>query len=460
MRLFFLSFLTVCLFGLPLLAAEYHVANAGELSQLVLKPGDRVVLNPGVWKNQQLKFSGVGTKEKPIIFSAKALGDVVLSEGITVLIDGAYLQVENLKFLNPDVQRGIIVTFSKSSENCRFTNNVIVQESDYSVDKAHYFHWISMSGRYNRIDHCYFKGKSNRGCTIAAEASQTPVYNRIDHNYFDFRPELGENGGETVRIGLSSTSLFSARITVEENIFKNCDGEVEIISNKSCDNIIRNNLFYHSKGTITLRHGKRAVVEGNYFIGDGSTSFGGIRVTGEGHRVYNNYFYKIGGKGHYGPISFRNAWENSPLHGYDQVKDCLVYSNTFVDCETPFYVGVGKDEKSVVIPVATQVFNNVLYGNRKSLEVVEPDHRIEFKNNLIGQNATEDHPGFVKVRIELTGKSGVANVKFDSDVAVLKVPGGTPEQIGASKPDKIQLDVWKGRSIGPKGYALDTSFGF
>ena len=88
---------------------------------------------------------------------------------------------------------------------------------------------------------------------------------RIDHNYFGSRPELGENGGETIRVGTSTYSRTSSKTLIENNIFRGCNGESEIISNKSGDNIYRNNLFIESEGTLTLRHGNNALVENNVF---------------------------------------------------------------------------------------------------------------------------------------------------------------------------------------------------
>ena len=71
-----------------------------------------------------------------------------------------------------------------------------------------------------------------------------------------------------------------------------CDGEIEIISSKSCENVYRNNTFRDSEGCLTLRHGNRCVVDGNFFLGNGSEGkpTGGVRVIGEEHVITNNYF--------------------------------------------------------------------------------------------------------------------------------------------------------------------------
>ncbi len=72
--------------------------------------------------------------------------------------------------------------------------------------------------------------------------------------------------------------MYRSGTIVENNVFDRCDGEVEIISNKSNGNIYRGNLFLRSRGALTLRHGDDTLVEGNVFRGDGKDFTGGIRV--------------------------------------------------------------------------------------------------------------------------------------------------------------------------------------
>lgn len=81
------------------------------------------------------------------------------------------------------------------------------------------------------------------------------------------------NGQEIIRIGTSDVSMTTAAVTVRGNIFEKCNGEIEIISNKSCGNVFTNNLFLNCKGTLTLRHGNNCTVAGNYFFGNGIAEF-------------------------------------------------------------------------------------------------------------------------------------------------------------------------------------------
>jgi len=93
-------------------------------------------------------------------------------------------------------------------------------------------------------------------------------YDRIDHNYFRNNGPRAANEQESIRIGWSEMSMSSGHTIVEFNLFENCDGDPEIVSVKSCDNIIRHNTFKGCYGTLSLRHGNRNRVEGNYFFGD------------------------------------------------------------------------------------------------------------------------------------------------------------------------------------------------
>jgi len=128
-------------------------------------------------------------------------------------------------------------------------------------------------------------------------AVEAPNYHTIHYNWFGPRPPPGENGGETIRVGDSGTSMQSSRTLVEDNYFEQCNGEIEIISNKSCDNSYRSNTFEDCEGALTLRHGNRCLVEGNFFLGNGRRSTGCVRIVGEDHRVVNNYLERLTGAG-------------------------------------------------------------------------------------------------------------------------------------------------------------------
>ena len=161
-------------------------------------------------------------------------------------------------------------------------------------------------GKNNRLDHCYIAGKTNEGPTVCVRLrGDNSIDNNhlIDNNHFGIRPNFGRNNAETIRIGTSKYSMKSSKTIVENNTFENCNGEMEIISNKSCDNIFRNNLFLESEGTLTIRQGKNALIEGNVFMGNQKPKTGGIRLAGSGHIVRNNLLVGIKGSSNRAPIA-------------------------------------------------------------------------------------------------------------------------------------------------------------
>ncbi len=214
------------------------------------------------------------------------------------------------------------------------------------------------TARHNRVDHCYLAGKTSESPTLQVEAEGQPNHHRIDHNHFGPRPPLGRNGGETIRVGYSHQSMNNSSTIVEHNLFDRCDGEIEIISSKSCDNIYRYNTFLDCAGMLTLRHGNRCRVEGNFFLGHHKRGSGGIRVIGEEHTVINNYIDGV----MLGGIWITSGIPNSELRGYFQSRDCLIAFNTIVDSAGPCLqldAGIGTSRRTLR-PENITIANNLL----------------------------------------------------------------------------------------------------
>jgi poly(beta-D-mannuronate) lyase len=289
-------------------------------------------------------------------------------------------------------------------------------------------------GMKNRVDHCYLKGKTHVGTTIGVYVSNTPNYHRIDHNYFADRPPLGRNGGEILRIGTDVWSMHDSFTIVEENIFTHCDGEVEIVSNKSTNNTIRNNLFYESKGGLVLRHGNKANVYGNYFIGNGIDGANGVRVIGEDHKIYDNYFQNLTSA-----FLVRNAWVNPPLFGYWQVKNTEITGNTIIDCKENFVIGAGKDEKAILPPITTLIANNLIYTNHALISQFEKEADIAYKGNVAYGMPDKDLPAGVKI-LDPKLKRIKYGMYQSGNVAV--------SMVGSKKMNEIQKAVFEIKGIG------------
>ncbi|MEM9368593.1 MAG: polysaccharide lyase 6 family protein, partial [Planctomycetota bacterium] len=253
------------------MAAEHRIEPESNLQDFLgsVAPGDAIVLADGVWTDRRFRFDRLnGTPEAPIHIRAQTPGGVVLRGEVEFCLSGRHVTVSGLRFENP-VSVSDVFQFRTHSDrhahHCRITDCSFEQhegERDASESR-----WVGVYGTSNRVDHCYFAGKRNRGTTLVVWVSDTVGNHRIDHNHFGPRPVLGKNGGETIRIGTSDVSEQNSRTVVEANHFQRCDGEAEIISNKSCENIYRHNLFDRCSGALTLRHGHRCLVDGNVFLG-------------------------------------------------------------------------------------------------------------------------------------------------------------------------------------------------
>lgn len=384
------------------------VSNITEYNVAIKKatPGSKIILKNGVWKDVEIKAFGIGKKDEPITIQAETAGKVILTGDSNLIIYGKYIVVSGLWFKDGNPTKKSIVSFKKNTNemafNCRFTHNTI---SYYNPeDEALNSHWVDLWGKNNRVDHNNFTGKTNDGTTLVVwlKGDESIENNhQIDHNFFGERPDLGKNGGETIRIGTSENSMKSSKTIVEYNTFKNCDGEIEIISNKSADNIYRNNLFLESKGALTLRHGNNALVENNVFIGNNVPKTGGIRVINEGHIIRNNLMIGLAGDNFRGPIVIMNGVPNSPLNRYNQVKNVSIQNNTLINSGTIEFAA-GKDKERSLPPINTLFANNLISNTSgaKILNASDDISGITFKNNIVDSKVLVDEQQFKKQTID------------------------------------------------------------
>ena len=391
-------------------AAETLVTNQEEYRDAVARagPGDVIVLANGVWRDFEILFAGNGEPERPITLTAETKGKVVISGQSNLRLAGSHLVVSGLVFRDGYTPTSTVISFRRTkgepANYSRVTETVIDRFNNPERHEIDF--WVLMFGRHNRFDHNHVEGKGNLGVTMAVRLDgeeNQQNHHRIDHNYFGPRPILGSNGGETLRIGTSHYSLADSLTVVENNVFDRCDGELEIISNKSGGNVFRGNLFLESRGTLTMRHGNNAVVEDNVFLGNGVPNTGGIRVINKGHVVRNNYLHGLTGYRFGAAFTVMNGVPDSPLNRYHQVEDALMENNSIIQCDYVELAG-GSDEERSATPIDS-VFRSNLVFNREGNNVIRVHDDISgiaFEGNAA--NAVEDLPvksGFANSRIEL-----------------------------------------------------------
>ena len=392
------------------------------------EPGDRIILANGVWEDVELKFAASGTTESPIYILAEEKGKVFFEGQSNIKMGGSHLHLEGLVFRNGFTPTSSVISFQMDKEtpcnNCRVTECVI--DNYNPAERFDTDYWVEIYGKNNRFDHNYLVGKRNRGVTLAVRMkneSDRENHHLIDHNHFGYRPTLGSNGGETLRVGTSHYSLSNSNTIVENNYFERCSGELEIISSKSCQNTFRNNAFFECQGTLTMRHGNETLVENNYFFGNRKPNTGGIRVINETQTVRNNYLYGITGYRFRGALVIMNGVPNSPINRYFQVKDSEVSRNLLVNSDH-IQLCAGSDEERSATPINTVFTENVILNTTKDdvFTIYDDVSGITFENNILSPNieepAFQGHPTGGMLKQAIAVDAGRTSITLDNGTTV------------------------------------------
>ena len=296
------------------------------------------------------------------------------------------------------------------------------------------------TSHHNRIDHNLFDGKYDGGSWVVIDGAHgtspgdISKYDRIDHNHFRNNTPRAANEKETIRIGVSDLTPCSAYCMVENNLFENCDGDPEVVSVKSCDNIIKGNTFRGCLGTVCLRQGSRNTVDGNYFFGDGKTvdgnGCGGVRVYGLDHKIVNNYFEGLTGEKWDAACTITNGdmLNSSSSWSAHFIPENIVFAfNTYINNKSDIEIGFTNNDNYGKSPVNNLIANNIFIQDTnpivkvhtaKSLSGVSFSNNVMYATNTasIGTSLTEVQA--VQVDPLLTKTDCVA----EGDACALKLP--------------------------------------
>ncbi len=408
-----------------LFAREYHVenANAIRIAMAIAQPGDTLTMTNGIWVDEDIDFKGHGTENNPILLRAETPGNVILTGKSRMDIDGSYLIADGLYFLGGYMTKYKVhvVDISNSSHHCRLTNIAII---DYNPDDWGLFYkWVESGGTYNRIDHCYFSGKTHQDALLKIVVpADGPSYSRLDHNYFGKLP-VGKtgNGWETIRIQRQE-EIAVGRTIVEDNLFYHCDGEGEIISLKAGENDLRRNTFLECMGSLTCRKNVANRIYNNFFIGNEKFGTGGIRMYSKDHVITNNYFENLNGDSEWrAALSYMTAQVGVP-----EVENVLAAFNTMVNCKYSIEVGVGRSSSSgrEVPPRNLTFANNIVYHSDQQL--------IHYREEVIGM----EHEGNIMygtpIGIPFTTGIDTVDPGLRQDIDGLWRPGSSSPAIDAA----------------------------
>lgn len=368
-------------------------------------PGDTFLLADGDYELSWLKLSCQGTEEAPIVLQAQNLLKArVVKSGCITLENAAYMEFRGLDF---DMAATSSFFKLQGARHIRITHN----RFQMSVDKeGQTSKWIlvgdiwennTCASGYNRIDYNLFLNKADGGALIVIDGAHgTPggisVHDRIDHNIFRGNGPRVANEKETVRIGVSDLSMDSAYTVVEYNLFEDCDGDPEVVSVKSCCNIVRNNTFRRCLGTLCLRHGFNNAAVDNIFLSEGKTAIydqetigcGGIRVYGKDHTITGNYMEGLTGYKWDPAIAITNGDASNTVSTSSKhflPENVLVSANTFVNCASTLEVGFTNNDKYSKKPKNCRFDDNLIVADAQAVKMhtTMTNSNIAFSNNRI-----------------------------------------------------------------------------
>ena len=420
-----------------------RVENKSELISAIakLKHGTTLELAAGKWDSVEINITAKGTAEAPIEIRGSADGKTILTGRSWVGMGGQYITLQDLYFLEvePPESKSAIVEFRDSNKRAGKNNRIsdCVFESCNPKNLDRRYMWVRLYGLENRVDHNLFANQRHSGVTVQVRMEQSDARHRIDHNHFIDRVEGNGNGFEIIQIGQSADSLKQGNCLIDSNLFERCDGETEIISNKTCSNIYRANLFIESAGTLTLRHGDNCIVEGNVFIGKGKESSGGIRVIGSGHEIRDNYFEGIYGQTG-GVIVLYAGIPDSPLNGYFAADNSLIDNNILINCEgTALCLDGGYGERGrSILPEGVKISKNLIHSTSSSVIDTYSGSlaNVDFIENIttIKPHQTRKYPNGIALK-ELTlerGASGLFDATYLDGSSAFQYSQSTPELLG------------------------------
>lgn len=407
------TFLRLCFLVCTLATSAAHAATyvVSSLSQLTTRistavAGDTIIVTNGVYSSPSaINITKVGTAANPITIMAQTIGGVEITgtKGFTFSSPAAYITVQGFKFTHTNS-----INISSGTSHVRLTRNFI----QLSVPPTNDISYITIAGDDVQIDYNELCNKSTLGEMLDISGSGSQVARRlwVHHNYFHDFSSPGGNGAETIRWGLSGLSLSTGDGLCEYNLFVHCEGENEMISNKSSGNTYRYNTVRDCVGgQISQRHGNDCYYYGNYM-----TNTDGIRVYGDRHRIFSNYL-----ENNSTGVDMGNGdgdvYNGAALTAHDRPDDNIVIYNTFINNSTHYEMtgrtgGLGSSNTVV----ANNIFMNG--GSMASISSSGP-YTGTWTNNIRWQTSSAGNmpaTGYITVNPLLARTNGIYHLQTNS----------------------------------------------
>lgn len=351
-------------------AETITVASISELQAAIAKakPGDLIQVKDGVYTlTSDLSIGCSGSAAKQIVISAQHFGAAEIngSGGFNMAATAAYVTIRDFKFTHAASK----AKSSSGSRFCRWTNNIFETPGDGED--------LLIAGNDIQVDHNTFQNKYAMGRFVAIRGTGSQIAERlwIHHNYFkSHKDQGGKNGAEAFQFGLSGFSMSSSNSIVEYNLFEECAGENELISVKASGVILRYNTIRNCPAQFTLRHGNKCQVYGNYF-----TNTPGLRIFGDDHFIYSNYFENCKPAINIGNGDGEVA-NGDKLTVHDRPDRVIIAFNTLVNNKENITQSGRKEGLG-----ATKVIiaDNLIYGGGSAASISGPFTEGKWEGNII-----------------------------------------------------------------------------
>ena len=293
-----LLFIAFMFFSHSVCATRYTINSEKQFEEISSKltAGDEVIIKEGTYTNWSIEITAKGTANAPIIIRSENEGKVLFTGDVNQTLfklSGTYLILKGINFKNCSLGKSSALIVLNNADYCSVTrcsfgtNTAKVQFTPLIV--------ISGKGSDNLINNCLFSSNvDNQDVQVKITKETSPLNTIIENNIFENKAKVSwknGNGGECVQVGQDPILLGAmvSKTTVRFNRFIRCNGEPEVISNKSSGNSYLKNYFEDNDGELVMRGGHDCLIDGNTFKG-GS---GGIRVNGTGHTIINNEISNI-----------------------------------------------------------------------------------------------------------------------------------------------------------------------
>jgi poly(beta-D-mannuronate) lyase len=171
--------------------------------------------------------------------------------------------------------------------------------------------------------------------------------------------------------------MTSSYAVVEHNLFVRTHGENEgAICNKASDNVYRFNTFGVDSTELSLRHGKRCLVYGNFFLGGN-----GLRFFSHDHRIYSNFFTNCRPA-----IAIGNGGATippGPLTSHERPERVQIVYNTLINNRE----NVRMSRRRNGLGATDLVFaNNIIVGGDEAVSIDGPSPNAKWQGNILWDN--------------------------------------------------------------------------